>query len=206
MSGLVEVNYAGEGPTDRAVARKLILLAGARPGADYATRRGAAPGKDRLDRKLDAYNAAARHAPWLVLRDGDGECAVSLRAKLLPNPSCGMRLRIVVPTVEAWLIADRDALAAFLGIRAATLPTHPEQHADLKAALVQAAADSRNREIRSDFMPATRSGRREGPGYATQLMAFIESDWSPQRAVSAAPSLGRAMARLREVVDLFNPA
>ena len=36
MSALVEINYWAEGPTDRAVARKLILQAGGQPGADYA--------------------------------------------------------------------------------------------------------------------------------------------------------------------------
>jgi hypothetical protein len=112
-----------------------------------------------------------------------------------------MVLRIVVPTIEAWLIADREALAKQLGIRTAILPQLPEQCANLKALLVHAALQSRKRDIRTDFTPILVSGRREGPGYAQQLIDFIEGSWSPERAAQHAPSLRRALRRIMEVVD-----
>lgn len=203
MSALVEVNYAAEGPTDLAVARKLIRLAGGVPGADYSVRQGAAPGKDRLDRRLEAYNAAAQYAPWLILRDADGACAVELCARLLPCPSQGMRLRIVVPAVEAWLMADREGLASFLGIDANRLPSQPEDHNDLKSRLVREAMRSHKRHIKADLVPHPRSGRREGPGYAQQLIEFINESWRPERAARSSPSLRRAMRRLTELIDHF---
>lgn len=100
MSALVEINYWAEGPTDRAVARKLILQAGGQPGADYAQRRGASAGKDYLDKKLLAFNAGAKHAPWLVMRDSDRECPVEIVDRLLRSPEKWMRFRLVVPMVE----------------------------------------------------------------------------------------------------------
>lgn len=204
MSVSVEVNYWAEGPTDRAAARKLIQLAGGAPGADYSQRRGAAPGKDYLDSRLRAFNAAAKFAPWVVLRDGDGECAKELSSRLLCQPSPGMQLRIVVPTMEAWLVADREAFAAFLGLRANELPERPELHAGLKELLVRTARNSRRRDIRIDFAPTSGSGRQEGPGYAQQLIEFINSTWSPARAAPSAPSLQRAVQRLTELVKFYS--
>ena len=116
MSAVVEINYWGEGPTDRAAARKLIYVAGGAPGADYSKRRGASPGKGYLDTRLRAFNAAANHSPWLILRDGDGECPAELVQKLLFKPAKYMRLRVVVPSIEAWLLADRQSFAKFLSV------------------------------------------------------------------------------------------
>lgn len=200
MSGPVEVRYWAEGPTDRAMARRLIRAAGGMPGADFAQRRRAAPGKDRLDHRLAAFNAAARFAPWLILRDGDGECAAELKARLLPRPAPLMLLRIVVPSLEAWLLADREAFADLLGIAPAVVPSSPEQDADPEQTVLALANRSRSRDLRRDFLPADRSGRRIGPGYSSRLIEFIDGPWEPDRAARSAPSLRRALARLRELI------
>jgi hypothetical protein len=196
----VRINYWAEGPTDRAVARKLIEAVGGEPGADYSRRRGATPGKAYLDANLLRYNAAARIGPWLVLRDADRECAKELVSRLLPRPAPHMRFRIVVPAIEAWLLADRDAIARFLGVDRRRIPCAPEQVTDVKGCMIEISRHSRSRAIRDDFLPAARSGRREGPGYATGLIEFVNTGWSPRRALSSAPSLRRAVDRLATVV------
>lgn len=200
MSSRTEVNYWAEGETDRAAARKLISSLGGVPGADYSTRRGASPGKDFLDRRIDAFNKAAVHSRWLVLRDSDGACAAHLRKTILPAPNGMMCFRIVIPAIEAWLMADRDAFAQQLGVAASRVPEKPEALRDAKGALLALASKSNLREVRSDLLPRHESGRSVGPGYALFLINFIETSWSPRRAKTAAPSLNRTVERLSHLL------
>jgi hypothetical protein len=110
-----------------------------------------------------------------------------------------MRFRVVVPAIEAWLLADRDAIAQFLGVDTRRIPGAPEQIADVKGCMIEICRHSRIRAIRDEFLPVPRSGRREGPGYATGLIEFINSSWLPNRALNHAPSLRRAVERLATV-------
>ena len=178
----------------------MIEAVGGEPGDDYSRRRGAAPGKDYLDANLVRYNAAARHSPWLVLRDADGACAKDLVAGLLTNPAPLMRFRIVIPAIEAWLLADREAIADFLGVEVRRLPRAPEQISDVKTCVIALARRSSVRQIREAMLPDPRSARREGPGYAISLTDFIVASWQPQRAAQNAESLRRAIDRLASVV------
>ena len=75
MKGVVVVSAAVEGIVDEAVARKLIVGAGGRPGTIYGKN-----GKPFLRRQIQGYNSAARHLPWMVLvdLDHDAECAPPL--------------------------------------------------------------------------------------------------------------------------------
>ena len=201
MSRLVEVNYWAEGPTDRAVARRLIVEAGGVPGPDYSKRRGATPGKDHLDARLPSFNSAARFSPWLVLRDTDGQCAMTLVEHLLPHHSEKMCLRLVVPTVEAWLLADRQAIAEFLHVDPAVVPRSPEAIVGLKDYVVGLAKRSRSRDVRSDLLPSRDGGRRHGPGYSQRLIDFAVRHWNPSTARNNSQSLSRAIERLTQLVS-----
>lgn len=192
----VSVNYWAEGPTDRAAARQLIRAAGAVPGYDYSVRSTSSPGKDFLDSKLGAFNAAARFQPWLVLRDSDSDCAASLAARL-KNPAPNMVFRIVVPSIEAWLMADRERFAAHLSIEVTRVPLDPDGLRDAKAEVLRLAKRSQRRQIRDGFAPKPLSGRREGAGYAGLLIEFIDSSWVPETAARCSPSLSRALTRLK---------
>lgn len=108
-----------------------------------------------------------------------------LSAHLLANPADLMRFRIVVPAIEAWLLADREAMAQFLGVDPRRLPQVPEGAADVKAVVIDLARRSSLRSIRDDMLPHPQSGRREGPGYATRLIEFINAGWEPKRGSSA---------------------
>lgn len=200
MSPRIEVNYWAEGPTDRAAARKLILTAGGEPGADYSTRRGASPGKDFLETRLPSFNQAAAHSCWLILRDSDGVCAAQLRKRILPAPSDKMCFHIVVPAIEAWLLADREAFAKEIGVAVSRIADTPEQFGDVKGAVIALARQSKRRDIQKDLLPRKGSRRNEGPGYAQFLTSFIDTEWSPPRAKAGAPSLARAMDRLSRLL------
>jgi hypothetical protein len=193
----VVIMAAVEGIVDEAVAQRLIEQIGAVAGPVYGRR-----GKDHLRKSLGGYNHAARFAPWLVLMDlnSDAECAPILRAALLPAEASMMRLRIAVREVEAWLLADRERFARFLGVPALGLPVSPEAEADPKRTVVAIARRSRRRELREDIVPRPGSGRSEGPGYASRIIEFVLDEkrgWRPEVAALRADSLRRCLAALK---------
>ena len=97
------VKLAAEGIVDFAVLRRLSREAGLLPGEEYGGR-----GKSHFDQRIPGYNLAAKIEPWLTARDldKDAECAGKLAREILPKPAKLMCFRIVVRSVEAWLMAD----------------------------------------------------------------------------------------------------
>jgi len=193
---IVKVDFGGEGLTDAAAARKMILSAGATPGRDF-TRRRQPRGRDALDLALAGYNASARFTPVLILRDLDDlPCPGEVVASRIRDRHPACLLRIAVRSLEAWLLADRDALAAHAKIRPARLPERPEELRRPKEALVAALRHSSNRTMRRNLHLDA-----EGPTW--QMLGewssgFICDAWDPLRAAKtgAVPSLRRAMRRL----------
>ncbi len=197
-AGLPVIRIAVEGPVDEAVVRRLIRHVGGEPGYCYVKN-----GKAELEKKLQGYNNAANHSPWLVLRDldRDAECAPLLRNRLLPQPAPFMCFRIPVRKVEAWLMGDREALASFLKVRPALVPIHPESLDDPQREMVNLARQSRKREIRQDMVPREGSGRPIGPAYPSRLIEFAEI-WRPDVAAQWCDSLKRAIQCLERLVRL----
>ncbi len=194
----VFVSAAVEGLVDEAVARRLIEHVEAVCHRIYGKM-----GKSRLRQQLPGYNRAAARSPWLVLVDLDREadCAPPLRRAWLPAPAPKMCFRVAVREVEAWLMADHEALAGFLRVRAASLPRYPEAEPDPKRTLVDLARASQRRDIREDMVPRPGSGRAVGPAYSSRLIEFAQRRWRPEVAAHRADSLGRCLARLRRMVQ-----
>jgi hypothetical protein len=198
MKGVVVVSAAVEGIVDEAVARKLIVGAGGRPGTIYGKN-----GKPFLRRQIQGYNSAARHLPWMVLvdLDHDAECAPPLCEEWVPDRAPYLCFRIAVREVEAWLIADGEALASFLSVARSRIPIEPEQLQDPKKEMVNLARDSQRREVREDMVPRKGSGRPVGPAYASRMIEYIETRWRPQTAAQRAESLRRAITCLQRVIE-----
>jgi len=196
MSGTpVVLSAAVEGIVDDAVVRRLIEDAGALVSAIHIS-----GGKLNLKQKVNAYNHAAGHSPWVLLVDLDREeCAPKLRASWLPAPSRLMCFRVAVREVEAWLLGDRQQIAHFLGVAVARVPQTPEFIEDPKRAIVDLARNSRRREIREDMIPRPRSGRSEGPAYASRLIQFTRDLWRPSIAEKHSDSLRRCREALRRM-------
>jgi hypothetical protein len=113
-----------------------------------------------------------------------------------------MCFRVVVREIETWLFADRQRLAAFLGVPVAHVPHAPEDVADPKAAMVNLARQSRRRDVRDDMVPRPGSGRAVGPAYASRLVEFVayrEASWRPEVAAEHSDSLARCIERLRHI-------
>ncbi len=173
---------------------------GAEPGPVYGKN-----GKANLKDKIAGYNNAAKHAPWVVLvdLDQDADCAPPLRVGWVPTPGPQLCFRVAVRAVEAWLMADAEAVAAFLSVAHRKIPANPEGLVAPKEALVNLARASRRKQIRDDMVPREGSGRSIGPAYVSRLIEFASSHWRPAEAADRSDSLRRAIACLN---NLANPA
>lgn len=190
------ISAAVEGATDEAVVRRLIRHVGAEPGPVYGKK-----GKPDLRLRIQGFNHAAHRAPWLVLvdLDQDAACAPPMRSEWIPHPATQLCLRVAVRAMEAWLMADTDALATFLGVAATRLPADPEAEVMPKRTLVNLARRSRRMAIRKDMVPRDGSGRSEGPAYASRIIEFTSNHWRPDVAAARSDSLRRAIACLRRL-------
>lgn len=186
-----------EGPTDEIVLRSVLRTAGLPDGAAYGKN-----GKADLIRKLPQYNRAAAHyGRWLAVvdLDHDSDCAPLLVADTLPTPANGMCYRVAVRAIEAWLLADAERLAEYLGISPALIPHLPDQEDHPKRTLVNLARRSRKRAIREGMVPRPESRAQVGPGYLSCVQAFVSTGsvlWRPQVAQERSDSLRRCMHSL----------
>lgn len=201
MDKLVFISGAVEGASDEAMFRRLVTHLGAHVHRIQPPR-----GKAAIRRALPGLNAAANWTRWLVLVDLDHDfpCPGALVADWLPRPAPFMRLRVSVPEIEAWLMADAERFAVYFGIKSAAVPAEPERVADAKATLVQLATTSSRRDVRLDMVPSSRSGRSVGRAYSSRLIAFVsdmERGWRPDVAATRAPSLAKCLQRLRELIE-----
>ena len=193
------VTAAVEGDLDEAVLRRVASSHGIEVDNVYGRQ-----GKQHLLRALHGYNNAAAHWPWLVLvdLDDDCDCAGECASWWLPNPALLMRLRIAVREIEAWIMADRERLAALLGISVKLVPVNPDQLRHPKIALVNLARRSRWKNVVADFVPREGSGRTVGQLYNARLIRFVEdtqSGWRPHAAAAVSSSLARCIARAAEL-------
>ncbi|ROQ90899.1 hypothetical protein [Desulfosoma caldarium] len=191
------ISVAVEGLLDEAVACRLINDVGGRLGSVYGKQ-----GRQSLRKKIGGYNKAARHALWFVLVDlnGDAECALLLRKSWLDAPEPRLCFRVAVRQVEAWLIADHEALATSLGVARSLVPSDPEALQNAKVEMVNLARRSRRKNSRADMVPREGSGRSIGPAYVSRLIEYVERHWRPHVAAQKAESLRRAITCLERLM------
>jgi hypothetical protein len=193
------ISGAVEGPVDEAVFRRLVEYVRAEAGPIHGKN-----GKALLQSRINGYNNAARFAPWFVLvdLDRDADCAPSFVGGWLRGRAPRMCFRVAGRAVEAWLLGDRERMAAHLHVDAARIPVAPELLDDPKRALVDLARHSRRRDIREDMVPRAGSGRTAGPAYTSRLIEFIvdrRHGWRPGIAARSADSLKRSLQCLRRL-------
>jgi len=198
MTASAFISLALEGDTDEPVALKLLAHAGAAPGPVHGR-----TGKADLKRRIRGFAAAAQHSPWLVLVDLDHEfgCAANLRAAWLPTSPPHLPFRVAVRAIEAWLLADAQAIARFLRVSHKVVPADPEHLPQPKRVLVDLAGRSSSREVRDAMQPRAGSGRAVGPLYASKIIEFARDHWSVARAATRSDSLARAVRCLERLVS-----
>lgn len=193
---MVTICAAVEGVVDQTVAARLIRHVGAIPGPAYGRK-----GKPHLQRQISGYNHAAERAPWLILVDLDheAECAPPMRQAWIPAPAPMLCFRIAVRAIEAWLMADAEALASFIGVSRTRIPRDPDTIDHPKTTMVNIASRSRRRAIREDMVPRKGSGRAVGPAYPSRLIEFASGHWRPNEAAATSESVRRAIACLERL-------
>jgi hypothetical protein len=195
---MTPVLFAVEGETDVPVAEKLIELVGRVP-----RRVSASGGSSSIDAGLTRWARPSNGEPMLVLRDWDVadnvECAPELRARIAGArcPS-NVAVRIVVRSMESWLMADRDAACHYF--RTTKIPIHPEQVEHPKLALVDACRRSKLRRVRDGMIPRPGSGGAVGADFSLLIADFARNHWNPTRARLNAPSLSRAIGRMEQLI------
>jgi hypothetical protein len=197
---VIPVDIAVEDALSETVVRRLLAYAdrGYAVGVAYGRR-----GYGYLRGTIRGWNRAARGKPFIVLTDLDRHpCPTALIQEWLPEPqSPNLLLRIAVREVEAWLLADRANLAKYLSISPTRMPVEPDSLNDTKASLVDLAARSRSREVRTGIAPKRGSTAKQGPDYNASLSDFARSKWDIDAAQESSPSLARTVVRL----ETFTP-
>lgn len=191
------VSAAVEGDLDEVVLRAIADYIGFSIGPVYGRR-----GKPYLLQMLTGYNSAARFSPWIVILDldRDCECAPEALTAWLPQPAQRMFCRISVRAVEAWLLADRDRIAAMLAISPQRITRNPESLDDPKRHLVDLARNSNRAEIRTSIVPRAGSGRSVDPSYNAKMIEFVSAGrWRIDTARHNSASLQRTLDRLEEL-------
>lgn len=194
------INIATEDVLSEAVAIRLIEEMNSDFQIELKLRSG---GSGYLRSKLDSFCQMAKRTPMLLLTDlDDVECAPSLISEWFGKTRIPPKLlfRVPVREVEAWLLADHQAMKGLLGARAiTTLPDNPELLRDPKESLLEFAKKA-PREVRMDLVAAKGAVSSQGLGYNDRLTSFVRDKWSPERASLNSDSLRRTRERLRELI------
>jgi hypothetical protein len=151
-----------------------------------------------LRRTIAGWNEAARGGPWLVLTDLDrAECPRALIDEWLPQPQHpNLLFRVAVREVEAWLLADRENLARYLGVSTRLFPPDPDSLPDAKRSLIELARRSRGRAVRESIVPRQGSTAKQGGDYNGFLGRFVMDAWNIKAASVRSPSVDRTIAVL----------
>lgn len=153
------------------------------------------------DRARDLNRAAQGSAFWLLTdQDVPARCPVTIRNEWLAGdaPHPNFLFRVAVMEVEAWLLADRTALAQFLSVPIARVPLNPDALPDPKQFLVNLARSSSSSAMREDLVPKQGGTAKVGRGYNHVLGLFVTTHWSQQRARDCSDSLSRTIRRIRD--------
>lgn len=155
-----------------------------------------------LRSKMDSWCEMAQRKPVVLLTDLDtAACPVELRQNWMGTRKTpeNLILRIAVREIEAWVLADHEALRTLVGSRG-LLPPDPDSLPDPKQHLLRLIAKYAHRSIREDIVAEKGAISSQGIGYNARLSEWVATAWSPERAALRSSSLQRARLRLGELV------
>ena len=137
---------AAEGDLDCAVISKLCSFSARRYIID---RQINAHGFGQLKAGMAKFHAASHAIPHVLLTDLDRyNCPPALINDWSVNKNLpGLLFNIAVREVEAWLLADRDGIAAFLHIPPNKVTQYPENEPDPKQTLINLARRSKKKAL-----------------------------------------------------------
>lgn len=197
---MTPIAIATEDQLSEAIALRLIADI---PTPHFIQHKLGRTGNGYLKSKMNSWYQMAQQQVMVVLTDLDrANCLVEFRDQwLVTAPPQNLLLRIAVREVESWVLADHVAMRALIGAKG-VLPATPDELADPKQSLLT-LAKSAPKQVRADLLKTIDGNLSQGLGYNARLKAWVNSEWSPQRAAERSPSLARARLRLNEVVGAF---
>ena len=160
-------------------------------------------GKSYLKRKATNYNQGAHpECGIFMLTDLDSSkiCPPTLIQSWVKGPlNRWFFLRVAVMEIEAWIMADREAISEFLAIPTNRIPRNTDEIDFPKEFLVSLARKSKNTSLRKALVPAQNDkSAKIGDGYNPRLIQFVKNHWNLERAAAASPSLKRTLDRLAQ--------
>lgn len=161
-------------------------------------------GNTYIKEKLSSFNQAAKFTPYLVLTDLDQiDCAPKLFDEWIKfKRHNNLIFRIAVREAEAWLLADRENFASFLGISTNRIEGYPESILNPKEYILQLATKSKKRNIKEDLIP--KGDAIIGRNYNTCLADFIINYWDIENAMQQSKSLNKIMNALNNFKVIIN--
>lgn len=195
MMAPIPINLAFEDALTESLALKILQSIPTEYATQTVYNRG---GYGYLKRIIDGFNNAAKGTPFLVGTDLDTyECPSALIDDWLTQPKHhNLLIRVAVREAEAWVLADRETFATFLGISVAKVPADVEAVRNPKEKLIELTRASPKKQLREDICPPPHSTRKIGPNYNARLGSFVAGSWDPAIARANSPSLDRTIDRL----------
>jgi hypothetical protein len=202
----IPLNLAVEDTLSETVARKLLDVVSTEDRQFHIGTVFGRNGFGYLRRTINGWNNTAKGTPILVITDLDTRaCPLELIADWFNSPiHANMLFRVAIKEIEAWLLADSEEFAGFLGVRRDRLPTgDPESIEDPKATIIELATTSRLAEIRRGVPPRSGTTAKQGPLYNPKLEQFVREHWQVERAADRSESLRRTVEKLRAFVPVW---
>ena len=186
---------AAEDPIGDAAIRKLLISACKKEVTAVLQLRG----NTYLRARARELNRTAKSHPVIMLTDQDRteDCPPIIRRAWFGTDRVDVCFNVAVMEVEAWLLADQEAISKLLGVASSRIPASIEDIQNPKLFIVNLARGSRYSRIRQDLVPSPGSTAAVGPLFNPTLVGFVGSNWSPTRAARSAPSLARAIQRIK---------
>lgn len=119
------INLMVEGRLDQKIMEKICGQLGLGIGRVLGKQ-----GRGFIEKNLRSFHQAAAQSEsnWLALVDLDAdECAPKYLHDHSPGEADNFLLRFAVRELEAWLLADRERISAFLGVAESKIPFRVEE-------------------------------------------------------------------------------
>lgn len=193
----MRMNLLVEGLLDEAIAVSLLSHTGHETGVTFGKK-----GWTYIERRVQAFDRACGSDGLLTLvdfMDTKMNCPATILDTWIPNRNPRHLFRVVIREIESWILADRAAIADFLRVPLAKVPTQPELLVDPKLTLINLARTSRSRSIRTGLVPREGYAASEGPLYSSEMTRFVNDHWSAPVAALQSASLSKCIERLRQL-------
>jgi hypothetical protein len=153
-------------------------------------------GNTYIKAKIKALNEASKALPHIVFTDLDlAECSPALLAEWLTFPvSNNLLFRIAEREIEAWILADRNNIAQYIGVPVNRIPFDTTTIPNPKQFTINLARKSR-KKIMLDMVP--QGTAKVGPGYNLILHKFVAESWNSDIAAQHNSSLKKAIERIK---------